>query len=53
MYSIKHPTYKVEHFTIQELVMHLEQTDMGLDWEITYNDEPLGRKASLYPQNTK
>ena len=53
MYSIQHPTYRPQHFSIPELVMDLERKNIGLDWEITWNDELTGRKASLYPQNTK
>lgn len=51
MYSIIHPTYNEEHFSIPELIMDLERREMGLDWEITWNGRGTGDKASDFPQD--
>lgn len=51
MFSIIHPTYKEYHFSIPELIMDLERLNIGLDWEITWNDKGIGKKASDFPQD--
>ena len=50
MYSIIHPTYNEEHFSIPELIMDLERREIGLDWEVTWNGIGKGKKAVDYPQ---